>query len=50
VELAIEVRRERRTLLSLDDRALKDIGLSRSQAWAEACHSLWDIPRDRLWL
>jgi uncharacterized protein YjiS (DUF1127 family) len=50
LELAVEVRRERRMLLSLDDRILKDIGLSRGEAWAEGCRSLWEIPRDRLWL
>jgi uncharacterized protein YjiS (DUF1127 family) len=48
LELALEVRRERRKLLSLDDQALKDIGLSRSDVWAEAYCSLWEIPRDRL--
>jgi uncharacterized protein YjiS (DUF1127 family) len=49
LDLALEVRRERRMLLSLNDRALKDIGFSRGEAWAEACRSLWDIPRNRLW-
>jgi uncharacterized protein YjiS (DUF1127 family) len=48
LELALEVRRERRMLLGLDDRVLRDIGLSRCDAWAEACRSLWDVPRDRL--
>jgi uncharacterized protein YjiS (DUF1127 family) len=48
--LALEVRRERRMLLSLDDRVLRDIGLSRCEAWAEAHRSLWDIPHDRLLL
>jgi hypothetical protein len=50
LELVLEVRRERQMLLNLDERALKDIGLSRSEAWAEACRSLWEIPRDRLQL
>jgi uncharacterized protein YjiS (DUF1127 family) len=50
LDLALQVRRERRMLLSMDDRALKDIGLSRSEVCAEACRSLWEIPRDRLWL
>jgi len=36
LELAVEVRRERRMLLSMDDRALKDIGLNRGEAYAEA--------------
>ena len=48
--LALDVRRERRMLLSMDDRALKDIGFNRSEAYAEAHRSLWDIPRDRLCL
>jgi len=50
LDLALEVRRERRMLLSLDDRVLRDIGLSRCEAWAEAHRSLWDIPHDRLLL
>jgi uncharacterized protein YjiS (DUF1127 family) len=50
LDLVLEVRRERRMLLSMDDRALEDIGLSRSEAWAEARCALWDIPRDRLLL
>jgi uncharacterized protein YjiS (DUF1127 family) len=50
LEVALEVRRERQMLLSLDDRTLKDIGLSRSQVWREACRSLWNIPPDRLGL
>jgi uncharacterized protein YjiS (DUF1127 family) len=50
LDLALEVRRERRILLSMDDRALKDIGISRSEACAEARCALWDIPRDRLLL
>lgn len=48
LDLALEVRRERRMLLSMDDRALKDIGFNRSKACAEACRSFWDIPIDRL--
>jgi uncharacterized protein YjiS (DUF1127 family) len=50
LELALEVRRERQMLRNLDDRALKDIGLSRGEAFAEACRSPWEIPRDRLWV
>jgi uncharacterized protein YjiS (DUF1127 family) len=48
LDLALEVRRERRMLLSMDDRALKDVGFNRSKACAEACRSFWDIPIDRL--
>jgi uncharacterized protein YjiS (DUF1127 family) len=48
LDLALEVRRERRMLLSLDDCALKDIGFNRGSACAEACRPFWDIPIDRL--
>jgi uncharacterized protein YjiS (DUF1127 family) len=47
VELAIEVRRERRMLRGLDDRALKDLGLN-GRADAEASRPFWDLPLDRL--
>jgi uncharacterized protein YjiS (DUF1127 family) len=50
LDLALEIQRERRMLLSLDDHILRDMGLSRYDAWAEACRSPWDIPGDRLWL
>jgi uncharacterized protein YjiS (DUF1127 family) len=50
LDLVLDVRCERRMLLRMDDRALKDIGLSRSEAYAEARRSLWDIPRERLLL
>jgi uncharacterized protein YjiS (DUF1127 family) len=33
--------RERRILETLDDRALRDIGISRSQALAEAAKPFW---------
>jgi uncharacterized protein YjiS (DUF1127 family) len=46
VELAVEMRRERRMLLGLDDRALKDLGLARADAYAEATRACWDIPGD----
>jgi uncharacterized protein YjiS (DUF1127 family)/cyanate permease len=50
LDLALDVRRERRMLLSMDDRALKDTGFNRGEAYAEARRPLWDIPRDRLLL
>ena len=48
LDLAFEVRRERRILLGMDDRALKDIGFNRGDAYAEAHRSFWDIPANRL--
>jgi uncharacterized protein YjiS (DUF1127 family) len=48
LELALDVRRERQTLASLDDAALKDMGLNRAEAWVEARRPLWEIPHDRL--
>jgi uncharacterized protein YjiS (DUF1127 family) len=50
LELASQIWRERRMLLGMDDRALNDIGFSRSDAYAEGHRPLWDIPRDRLQL
>ena len=47
IELAIAVRRERRMLRGLDDRALKDLGLN-GKAEAEANRPFWDLPIDRL--
>jgi uncharacterized protein YjiS (DUF1127 family) len=47
VELALQVRRERRLLLRMDDRMLKDMGLNGS-AYAEASRPFWDVPVDRL--
>ncbi|WP_372574252.1 DUF1127 domain-containing protein [Ruegeria jejuensis] len=38
------VRRDRQKLLRLDDAALKDIGITRSEALAEARRSFWDAP------
>jgi uncharacterized protein YjiS (DUF1127 family) len=47
IELAIAVRRERSELQGLSDHVLKDLGLSRADAFGEATRSLWDIPADR---
>jgi uncharacterized protein YjiS (DUF1127 family) len=47
IELALQVRRERRILLGMDARTLKDLGLNGS-AHAEASRPFWDVPVDRL--
>jgi uncharacterized protein YjiS (DUF1127 family) len=36
-----ELARQRRALLRLDDRMLKDIGISRADAEHEACRPFW---------
>ncbi|MEX0340066.1 MAG: DUF1127 domain-containing protein [Arenibacterium sp.] len=41
---AMSLGRQRRSLARLDDRALKDIGITREQAEAEASRSVWDAP------
>jgi uncharacterized protein YjiS (DUF1127 family) len=48
IELALQVRRERRTLLGMNDRMLKDLGLNGS-AYAEASRPFWDVPADRMY-
>ena len=40
----LETHRQRRALLALDDRLLRDIGLSRADAEHEAVRSFWDVP------
>jgi uncharacterized protein YjiS (DUF1127 family) len=47
IELAIQVRRERRILLGMGDRMLKDLGLN-GVAYAEGNRPFWDVPADRL--
>jgi uncharacterized protein YjiS (DUF1127 family) len=47
IEVALQVRRERRILLAMDDRMLKDLGLN-GTAYAEASRPFWDVPVDRL--
>ena len=39
-----EVARQRRGLLALDDKALEDVGISRSDARREAKRYFWDLP------
>jgi uncharacterized protein YjiS (DUF1127 family) len=46
IELALQVRRERRILLAMDDRMLKDLGLN-GRAYAEASRPFWDVPAER---
>jgi uncharacterized protein YjiS (DUF1127 family) len=48
VELAMQVRKERRMLMRLDDRALQDVGFDKGRAYGEASRSFWDVPVDRL--
>jgi uncharacterized protein YjiS (DUF1127 family) len=38
-----EVARQRRALLTLDERLLKDIGITRADAEREASRPLWDL-------
>ena len=43
----LDVARQRRQLRALDQRALKDIGLSRADTCREARRGFWDIPEDQ---
>lgn len=42
--LKTRIRAERRLLASLDDRILKDIGITRADAFLEASRSFDDVP------
>lgn len=44
VRLALRVRRERKALLSLDTRLLKDIGLSQADVYREVHRPFLDLP------
>ncbi len=48
IRLALMLARQRRALLHLDDTMLRDIGLSRDAAEAEARRPIWDVPQS--WL
>ena len=48
IGLAMQVRKERRLLMRLDDRALQDIGFDKGRAYNEASRTFWDVPVDRL--
>jgi uncharacterized protein YjiS (DUF1127 family) len=39
----LELRRQRRALLALDEKLLKDIGLAPSDAWREAHKPFWRV-------
>jgi uncharacterized protein YjiS (DUF1127 family) len=41
---AMRTRRERQSLIGLDECALKDIGLSRADAYGEWSRPFWDLP------
>ena len=41
---AMSLKRQRRSLAELDDRALKDIGVTRSEADIEVGRYIWDAP------
>jgi uncharacterized protein YjiS (DUF1127 family) len=47
LERALVVRRERRNLLRLNDQTLKDLGVGRGDAYAEASRPFWDLPCHR---
>lgn len=47
VALAYRVYRERRALMSLSAEALKDLGLSKADAYREGSRSIWDLPVNR---
>lgn len=44
VKTLVAVRHQRRALESLDDAALRDIGISRAEAAREAARPIWDAP------
>lgn len=48
VSKALTVARERRALMQLDDRMLKDIGLGRSEAYQEASKPFGEVSNRRL--
>jgi uncharacterized protein YjiS (DUF1127 family) len=47
IELALQVRRERRMLADLSEGMLKDLGLTRADVAGESGRAIWDVPADR---
>jgi len=47
LEMALQVRRERRMLAGLGDGMLKDLGLTRADVHSETGRAFWDIPSGR---
>lgn len=45
IKRAFSLMRQRRHLARLDDRALEDIGVTRSEADAEVRRRIWDAPQ-----
>jgi len=44
----LEVARQRRQLITLDERTPKDVGISRADAVREAGRDFWDIPEEHM--
>ena len=48
IQNARTVAKQRRRLAQLDSAQLKDIGISRSEAYAEYSRAFWDVPKNDL--
>lgn len=44
IATALQARRQRAVLATLDDARLRDLGLSRAAALREASRPIWDVP------
>ncbi|OOZ36735.1 hypothetical protein BOW51_05730 [Solemya velesiana gill symbiont] len=47
VAYSYQLARQRRQLAELSDEMLKDIGISRAEAYREAHRSFWDEPKNQ---